>query len=549
VYDATPQKTVSVTVAGSGETHEIVFGNAMPGKISGKKVIDYDADGVIDAGDICNPADAVNKAGCAGVTVNLTGTDGMGAAVSRSTTTNSSGYFEFLNVWPGTYAVEIVEPSGFNCSYPVAGACKYTGIVIKSGDAVDLDKKKTGDAAFADWKPGSKSGYKFHDLDVDGVWDKGTGPGAEPGIPGWTINLSGAASASTTTGTGGFYQFTNLKPGTYKVAEVCPTGQDWRQSLPASTSSNPKEALPADCGKGVYNFTVISGQAHINNDFGNWQPAQIRAYKCIDENKNGLCDTGEFAFPGIQICVSDDGTLDPAGDLCALTADGSGALAKGVVEFSGLVPGGYTIYEPGGQGFECQGGVDENGAQYANCQIPVSLVSGAVSGGVGLIPTNQFGNVPLEGCTPGYWKQSQHFGSWTSPYSPVNPFTQIDDAIAFPFLSNGTCAVAGPVKLDSGGELADVCDATLLQGIEFNGGDAFALLRHGSAALLNAAHPDVAFGYAPSDIQCIVQAGLGLGGACSGDYDLASALKLIVDANESKWTGEHNCPLGNDPLF
>ena len=29
----------------------------------------------------------------------------------------------------------------------------------------------------------------------------------------------------------------------------------------------------------------------------------------------------------------------------------------------------------------------------------------------------------FEGCTPGYWKQEQHFDSWTSPLAPTADFT------------------------------------------------------------------------------------------------------------------------------
>lgn len=30
-----------------------------------------------------------------------------------------------------------------------------------------------------------------------------------------------------------------------------------------------------------------------------------------------------------------------------------------------------------------------------------------------------------QGCTPGYWKQSQHFDSWPAPYTPSTPFSSV----------------------------------------------------------------------------------------------------------------------------
>jgi hypothetical protein len=70
-----------------------------------------------------------------------------------------------------------------------------------------------------------------------------------------------------------------------------------------------------------------------------------------------------------------------------------------------------------------------------------------------------------EGCTPGYWKQDQHFDSWTAPYDPTDSFNTT--------FGIGTNWFANTF--------------TLLQGLEANGGGANALARHAVAALLNAA--------------------------------------------------------------
>ena len=71
----------------------------------------------------------------------------------------------------------------------------------------------------------------------------------------------------------------------------------------------------------------------------------------------------------------------------------------------------------------------------------------------------------LEGCTPGYWKQSQHFGNWTSPYTTSTLFDDVF-ANAFPGM-------------------------TLLEVLSLGGGGLNALGRHTVAALLNAASADV----------------------------------------------------------
>lgn len=66
-----------------------------------------------------------------------------------------------------------------------------------------------------------------------------------------------------------------------------------------------------------------------------------------------------------------------------------------------------------------------------------------------------------EGCTPGYWKQSQHFDSWRAPYTPSTQFSAVFEN-AFP-------------------------GKTLLQVLAQGGGGLTALGRHTVAALLNGA--------------------------------------------------------------
>ena len=70
--------------------------------------------------------------------------------------------------------------------------------------------------------PGSISGYKWHDLDSDGVWDN-----SEDALANWTIFIDAdqdgvldEGETSTVTDANGLYLFTGLNPGTYTIAEV-----------------------------------------------------------------------------------------------------------------------------------------------------------------------------------------------------------------------------------------------------------------------------------------------------------------------------------------
>lgn len=85
--------------------------------------------------------------------------------------------------------------------------------------------------------------------------------------------------------------------------------------------------------------------------------------------------------------------------------------------------------------------------------------------------TEQVGDA---GCTPGYWKQEQHFDSWSAPYLPSTPFSAVFED-AFP-------------------------GKTLLQVLQQGGGGLQALGRHTVAALLNAASSGVNYGQAPAEV-------------------------------------------------
>jgi len=77
---------------------------------------------------------------------------------------------------------------------------------------------------FGELAPASLAGFVYADTNNDGVKQ-----GTESGISGVTVTLTGtndlgAVTLTTTTGAGGAYAFTNLRPGTYTISETQPTG-------------------------------------------------------------------------------------------------------------------------------------------------------------------------------------------------------------------------------------------------------------------------------------------------------------------------------------
>jgi uncharacterized repeat protein (TIGR01451 family) len=119
----------------------------------------------------------------------------------------------------------------------------------------------------------------------------------------------------------------------------------------------------------------------------------------------------------------------------------------------------------------------------------------------------------LAGCTPGFWKQRQHFQYWTAPYTPTTAFGSVFTDV-FP-------------------------GKTLLQVLSTGGGngheiDIFALGRHTVAALLNAANGNVDYGMTPAGVISAFNAAV-----ASGDHAQIVALHNNLEArNERECTAK-----------
>lgn len=94
-----------------------------------------------------------------------------------------------------------------------------------------------------------------------------------------------------------------------------------------------------------------------------------------------------------------------------------------------------------------------------------------------------------EGCTPGYWKQDQHFDSWPYGVTPDMSFSSV-------FAREITLKV----------EKVMVTDPTLLQALQALGGSVNAAARHSVAAYLNAASAGVEYDLTAADVIAMFQA-------------------------------------------
>lgn len=169
--------------------------------------------------------------------------------------TDANGGYSFNDLLPETYSIIEVLKDGWT--------------QIFSPSNVDLTAgENSTDNNFGNFQNGSISGYKFNDLNGNGVKDDN-----EPKLSGWTINLyddqDQLLASKVTDSTG--YDFTNLAPGTYKVCEEGQAG--WTQT------STPE----------CYTVNIdMSREQNLNIVFGNQAHGSLTVIKNVDDGFGNL---------------------------------------------------------------------------------------------------------------------------------------------------------------------------------------------------------------------------------------------------------------------
>jgi uncharacterized repeat protein (TIGR01451 family) len=213
--------------------------------------------------------------------------------------------------------------------------------------------------------PASISGYVYSDANNNGNKD-----GGETGIAGSLITLTGTndqgpVSQTTTTDARGFYQFTNLRPGTYTILQDDPAGWlDGKDTAGSAGGSVTKDQIAG--------ISLPAGADSSNNDFGELAPSSLSGFVYVDANNNGIKDPGEAPIPGVAITLT--GFTDQGPVAAQATTDPTGSY-----QFQNLRPGNYAIAETqpahylnGQNAIGTQGGTSGNDT-FGNIVLPAGV--------------------------------------------------------------------------------------------------------------------------------------------------------------------------------
>lgn len=285
--------------------------------------------------------------GINGVSVNLSGTDGLSNPVNLSAVTAGGGFYAFNTLLPGDYVISFTLPSANHfftepdatADNDDSDADQTTGdtpsITLLSGD-------NNNDVDAGIYQGATISDLVWEDLNGNGIQD-----GGEPTLGGISVSLSGTDGASNavnlgpiaTNGTGN-YLFDQLPPGTYTITfGPLPANfyfSDDNQTGDASDSDpDPLTGIvPAE--------TVISNQVVDDVDAGVFEAVSIGDYVWEDMNGNGIQDGGEPPLDGVTVSIS----TSLGGPVTKADGSPAGTVTSGPVGaylFDILKPGQYII--------------------------------------------------------------------------------------------------------------------------------------------------------------------------------------------------------------
>ena len=310
----------TVTVTAGQTSAAIEFGNWQPATVRALKYNDLNGNGSKNAGEPL----------LAGWTLWLDlDKDGVKDAGEPERTSSATDPVSFGSLPAGTYQVCEVNQDGWTNTDPGTSLC----------DTVTVTAGQTSAAIeFGNWQPATVRALKYNDLNGNGSKNAG-----EPLLAGWTLwldldkdGVKDAGEPERTSSATDPVSFGSLPAGTYQVCEVNQDG--W-------TNTDPGTSL---CDT----VTVTAGQTSAAIEFGNWQPATVRALKYNDLNGNGSKNAGEPLLAGwtLWLDLDKDGVKDagePERTSSATDPVSFGSLPAGTYQVCEVNQDGWTNTDPG----------------------------------------------------------------------------------------------------------------------------------------------------------------------------------------------------------
>ncbi len=384
-----------------GDQHatELNFGEIRPSSISGKVCVS-------EGGFTCFDATATTRP-LAGVTVQLRDANGQ---VIATQVTATDGTYKFIDLRPGTYSIVELTPANLlegdarvgSIGGQLANGSEIRQILLNGGvNATDYD--------FCELVPSELSGHTYFDQNNNGRRDSSESPLANVLVTLW--NDQGQQVAQTQTDSQGFYKFSGLKPGTYRVTEVTPTGYLPGKAAVGTISGSTVGANDAT-GDVLSQIRLPSGRSGINYDFGELLPGSISGHVMVDTDGNSIVDAvGDRYLEGVTVQLLDSNgvvirtTTTDAGGNYRFDDLPIGTYSVREVQPTGLLQAGQRAGSGGGDASQTDlisqiiVGAGVALVDYDFCEIPPAEISGNVYVDTDQDRVRDAGEAPIAGVT------------------------------------------------------------------------------------------------------------------------------------------------------
>jgi len=324
----TANDTIADIVLTSGQNGiRYDFCEHRPASLSGHVYHDRDNDGRREAG----------EEGIGSVRIALI--DSAGNEVA-STSTDQQGYYEFTGLAAGVYTVVETHPGGWVDGLDAAGTIDGTtvGNAVNPGDRIGEVDLQWGDHGvnydFGELRYATIQGSVVLTTPDGDCYTSGSSQRPLAGVTILLQDENGTTIAQTTTDAQGDYHFDQLMPGTYTVVEITPGNLiDGADHVGTVDGVRVGDATTNDTIRAI---ELTSGQAAIDYDFCEHEPACLSGYVYHDENDNGVFESQEDPIAGATVRL-----LDSSDNVVGTTQTD----ANGFYQFCGLRADTYTVVE------------------------------------------------------------------------------------------------------------------------------------------------------------------------------------------------------------
>ena len=256
-----------------------------------------------------------------------------GGVTLDTTYTDSLGKYLFTSLKPGEYRIRFILPDTMQF------VNKDTGYDDKKDSDADLSSGLTACETLVSgennlrydagvYVPAELGDFVWEDINANGIQDDG-----EPGIANVAVilnNCQGNPLDTVYTDNSGYYLFSGLKPGNYKISLILP---DNYYLTTVDNTGDDKDSDIQNDGYSVCEF-LESGEKNYDYDIGLYKYASIGDKVWEDINANGIQDDGEDGVDDVTI------ELRSCNDILLSTMKTD---TNGLYAFDELIPGTYKI--------------------------------------------------------------------------------------------------------------------------------------------------------------------------------------------------------------